>query len=74
MKKQGLAATSRRSYTGVCVIRAELQGDLMLISVTTNPDIEGRSATRLVDHATDIASTLGLVADFLREVANNVCD
>jgi hypothetical protein len=65
--------SSRRSYTGVCVIGAEPQGDLVLISVTANPDIESRSATQLCRHSTDISSTLQLVADFLREIGAENC-
>jgi hypothetical protein len=75
VRGRGLARTSRRPYTGVCVIRAEPQGDIMLISVTASPDIESRPATRLCSHSTDIASTMRLVEDFLREVAaRNLCD
>ena len=64
-----MTATRRPRYTGVCVVRAEPQGDVLLISVTAKPDIEVRTPVRLSRHSTDITATLDLVAAFLREVA-----
>ena len=61
-------STERRSHTGVCVVRAETQDERLLITVTSNPDIETRSYTRLSRHSKDVSTTLGLVADFLDEV------
>jgi hypothetical protein len=62
-----MAGTSQLSYTGVCVIRAEPQEEIMLISVT-NPDIVSRPAARVCAYSTDVASAV-LVEDFSREVA-----
>lgn len=56
--------------TGVCVVRAEPQDDLLLVSVTANTDVEHRGPTRLYGHAMDEAATLDLVARFLREMAD----
>jgi hypothetical protein len=50
-------------------VRAETQDERLLITVTSNPDIETRSLTRLSRYAKDLPATLGLVADFLDEVA-----
>jgi hypothetical protein len=63
------SSARQRSHTGVCVVRAETQDQRLLITVTSNPDIETRSLTRLSRHAKDVPGTLGLVADFLDEVA-----
>jgi hypothetical protein len=53
----------------VCVVRAEPQGDNLLISVSANTDIEHRTPTKLYGNTTDVARTLDLVAQFLTEVA-----
>ena len=55
--------------TGVCVVRAEPQGDALLITVTSNADVESFVPTRLSRYALSTERTLQLVADFLHEVA-----
>jgi hypothetical protein len=63
------SSTSQHTHTGVCVIRVEIQDGRLLITVTSNPDIETMSLTRLSRHAKDVPSTLGLVANFFDQVA-----
>lgn len=60
--------------TGVCVVRAEPQDDVLLVSVTANTDVEHRGLTRLYGHAVDEEATLELVARFLREMAEQNSD
>jgi hypothetical protein len=56
---------------GVCVVRAEIQGDHVLISVTTSSGAH-RSRVESVRHFVDPDQALATVSEFLRAFTDSI--
>ncbi|MEU5952096.1 hypothetical protein [Streptomyces sp. NPDC047525] len=55
--------------TGVCLVRIENQGDINLIKMRWNPDIE-QASTERVRSCTDVETAVEAVRDFLTAFAS----
>jgi len=55
---------ANRPRVGVCVIRVETQGDRLLITIRTNPDIERQSCEK-VQIVPDESALIEIIRSFL---------